>query len=80
VDTKIIWDRVNKSLDTIRPFLEKDGGNVEIVEVTEDLVVKLRLLGSCETCPQNFMTMKTGIEESIKRDVPEIKTIEAINL
>ena len=75
-----IWTRVDESLDTIRDYLERDGGNVEIVEITDDMVVKVRLLGACETCPQSFMTMKSGIEESIKRDVPQIKSIEAINL
>src|SRR5688572_29966852 len=76
---KPLWTKVDESLNTIRAYLERDGGNVEIVEITDDMVVKVRLLGACKTCPQSFMTMKTGIEESIKRDVPQIKSIEAIN-
>lgn len=75
-----IWNKVDESLNTIRAYLERDGGNVEIVEITDDMVVKVRLLGACETCPQNFMTMKTGIEESVRRDVPQIKSIEAVNI
>jgi len=74
-----IWNKVDDSLNSIRPYLERDGGNVEIVEITDEMVVKVRLVGACETCPQSFMTMKTGIEESIKRDVPQIKSIEAVN-
>lgn len=70
---------MDDSLNSIRPYLERDGGNVEIVEITDEMVVKVRLVGACETCPQSFMTMKTGIEESIKRDVPQIKSIEAVN-
>ncbi|GIV32559.1 MAG: NifU family protein [Chitinophagales bacterium] len=76
---KQLWNKVDSSLNTIRPYLQRDGGDVEIVEITEDLVVRLRLVGACETCPQSFMTMKTGIEESIRRDVPQIKAIEAVN-
>ena len=74
-----LWNKVDTSLDTIRPYLQKDGGNVEIVEITDDLIVKVKLVGACERCPQSFMTMKTGIEESVRRDVPQIKGIEAVN-
>jgi len=74
-----LWNRVDDSLNSVRPYLEKDGGNVEIVEITDSKVVKLRLLGACETCPQSLMTLKSGIEESIKRDVPEIKAIETVS-
>lgn len=74
-----LWMKVDASLDVIRPYLQKDGGNVEIVEITEAMVVKVKLLGACERCPQSFMTLKTGIEESVKRDVPQIKAIEAVN-
>lgn len=79
MSNKNLWDKVDSSLDTIRPYLEKDGGNVEIVEITDDMIVKVKLVGACERCPQSFMTMKTGIEESVRRDVPQIKAIEAVN-
>lgn len=75
-----LWNKVNTSLDTIRPYLEKDGGNVEIVEITDDMIVRVKLVGACERCPQSFMTLKTGIEESVRRDVPQIKAIEAVNV
>lgn len=70
--------RVEVSLDTMRPYLERDGGNVEIVEITDDMVVKVRLVGACETCPQSFMTMKAGIETAVKQAVPEITAVESI--
>lgn len=75
-----LTDQVEEALNTIRPFLEADGGNVSIEEITEDNVLKLRLLGSCGSCPMSIMTMKAGIEQAIMRAVPQIKSVEAINL
>jgi Fe-S cluster biogenesis protein NfuA len=72
--------KVEESLDTMRPYLKDDGGNVEVVEITAENVVRVKLLGSCSTCPQSFMTMKAGIEEAVKRAVPGITKVEAINL
>ena len=72
--------RIEASLDTMRPYLVDDGGNVEVVDVTDDMVVRLRLVGSCRSCPQSFMTMKAGIETAVKQAVPEIKSVIAINL
>jgi len=73
-------DQVEAALDTIRPYLEADGGNVSVEEITADNVVKLKLLGSCGSCPMSIMTLKAGIEQAIMRAVPEITAIEAINL
>jgi Fe-S cluster biogenesis protein NfuA len=78
--TEELLPLVEASLDTMRPYLKDDGGNVEVVEITDDMVVRVRLLGACSTCPQSFMTMKAGIEEAVKRSVPQIKGVEAINL
>ncbi len=75
-----LLQRVENALDTILPYLEADGGNVSIEEITTDNVVRLRLLGSCGSCPMSIMTLKAGIEQAIKRSVPEIESIEAINL
>lgn len=75
-----LLQRVESALDTIRPYLEADGGNVSVEEITSDNVVKLRLLGSCGSCPMSIMTLKAGIEQAIKRSVPEIESIEAVNL
>lgn len=74
-----LLSRVETSLDTMRPFLQRDGGDVKVVEITDAMVVKVQLLGACESCPQSFMTMKTGIEEAVKRAVPEITGVEAVN-
>lgn len=75
-----LQDKVEKALDTIRPYLEADGGNVSVEEITPDKIVKLRLLGACGSCPMSIMTLKAGIEEAIRRAVPEIEGIEAVNL
>ncbi len=75
-----LLQRVETALDTIRPYLEADGGNVSIEEITPDYIVKLKLLGSCGSCPMSIMTLKAGIEEAIKKAVPEITGVEAINL
>lgn len=75
-----LLQRVENALDTIRPYLEADGGNVSIEGITPENIVRLRLLGSCGSCPMSIMTLKAGIEEAIKRAVPEIEGIEAINL
>lgn len=72
--------RVEIALDTIRPYLETDGGNVSIEEITSENIVRLRLLGSCGSCPMSIMTLKAGIEQAIKRAVPEITGVEAVNL
>ena len=68
-----ILNRVEQALDSIMPYLEADGGNVRVIEITEGMVVKLELLGACGSCPMSAMTLKAGVEESIKRAVPEIK-------
>ncbi len=73
-------ERVESALDTIRPYLLTDGGNVSIEEITPENVVRLKLLGACGSCPMSIMTLKAGIEEAIKKAVPEITGIEAINL
>lgn len=75
-----LTEQVEEALNTIRPFLEADGGNVSIEEITADGVVRLRLLGSCGSCPMSIMTMKAGIEQAIMRAVPQVKAVEAVNL
>ncbi|MBX9850473.1 MAG: NifU family protein [Cytophagaceae bacterium] len=75
-----LLQRVELALDTIRPYLEADGGNVRILEITKENVVKLELLGACGSCPMSAMTLKAGVEESIKKAVPEITGVEAVNV
>lgn len=72
---KQLIDKVQISLESIRPFLQRDGGDVELVDVSQDLEVSIKLVGTCASCNMSGMTMKTGIEESVKRAVPEIRSI-----
>lgn len=74
---KEILSRIEMSLDTMRPYLQNDGGNVEIVEFV-DSVLKVKLVGACENCPQSYMTMKAGIEGAVKQSVPEVKSVIAV--
>lgn len=73
-------EQIEFALDTIRPYLEADGGNVRIVELTDDMVLKIEMMGSCGSCPMSTMTLKAGVEEAIKRAIPEIVRVEAVNL
>jgi len=75
-----LLEQVEAALDTIRPYLLTDGGNVSVEEITPDKIVKLKLLGACGACPMSLMTLKAGIEEAIRKAVPEIIGIEAVNL
>lgn len=74
----VLQQRVEDALNTIRPYLEADGGDVEIVEITSDNVVRLELKGACKTCNMSHMTMRAGIEETIKKSVPEVTAIESV--
>ena len=76
----IIVEKVEIALAAIRPYLEADGGDVRIVDISPERVVKLELLGACGSCPMSSMTMKAGVEEAIKRAVPDIVSVEAINV
>ena len=71
-------EKVEKVLDKIRQSLESDGGNVELVEITKDNIVKVRLKGACAHCPMSSMTLKMGIEQVLKKEIPEIKSVEAV--
>lgn len=75
-----ITRRVEEALNNIRPYLEADGGNVKLIEVTDDKIVRLELEGNCVTCPMSSMTMKAGVEDAILRAVPEISKVMAINI
>ena len=77
---KNLLEKVELALEGIRPYLVTDGGDVKILDITPEKVVKLELLGACGTCPMSTMTLKAGVEESIKRAVPEIVSVEAINI
>jgi Fe-S cluster biogenesis protein NfuA len=71
-------EKVKEVIEQIRPFLKADGGDVEIVEVTEDGTVKVRLTGACGHCPMSTMTLKMGIEKKLKESIPEVKEVVAV--
>jgi len=71
-------EKVEQALKKIRPALQGDGGDVELVDVGQDGVVKVRLTGACGGCPMSQMTLKMGIERLLKKEVPEVKSVEAV--
>ncbi len=71
-------EKIIKVLNTVRPFLRADDGDVELAEVTEDGIVKVKFLGECSVCPLNKMTLRAGIERALMREVPEIRRVEAV--
>lgn len=71
--------RIDEALNDVRPHLAVDGGNVEVVDLTEDKVVKIKWLGTCESCSMTAMTLRAGIEQSIMGRIPEISGVEAVN-
>jgi len=78
--TEELAKKIESSLDSIRPYLIADGGNVKILDISDDLIVKLEFLGACGNCRMSTMTFKAGVEEAIRKAVPEIKSIEVVNL
>ena len=71
-------EKVEEALEEIRPHLKADGGDVELVEVTEEGIVKVKLLGACEGCPMREMTLTQGITRFIKKKVPQVKEVQAV--
>jgi Fe-S cluster biogenesis protein NfuA len=80
MERETLINRVEEALNGIRPYLEADGGNVVLRDITEDMTAWLELTGACGSCPMSTMTFKAGLKESILRAVPEIKNVEAVNL
>jgi Fe-S cluster biogenesis protein NfuA len=74
-----VYDRINKAIDIIRPYLQADGGDIVLKEVTTDMVVKVQLSGACDGCPFSIQTLKSGVEQAIRKEVPEIKEVVAVN-
>jgi Fe-S cluster biogenesis protein NfuA len=70
---------VLKALNNIRPYLQADNGDVELIDVTNEGIVKVKLLGSCESCPLSIMTLRAGIERAIMKEVPAVRRIEAVS-
>jgi Fe-S cluster biogenesis protein NfuA len=78
-DKSLLFEKINLALNDVRPFLKVDGGDVELVDVTDDMTVQIRWMGMCENCSMSAMTMKAGIEQAIKSKLPEIKSVVAVN-
>jgi Fe-S cluster biogenesis protein NfuA len=72
-------EEILKALESIRPFLQADNGDIELVDVTDNGIVKVRLLGECEKCPLSIMTLRAGIERTLMKQVPGVRRIEAVN-
>ncbi len=72
--------KVNGVIDQVRPYLEADGGSISFVELTEENIVKVELHGACRSCPMSLMTLKNGVEAAMIKAIPEIKSVEAINM
>jgi len=77
-DKQGITTKVLEAMDQLRPFLHADGGDMELVEITDDAIVKVRLMGACSDCSMSFMTLKAGLEDALKLVVPEVKTVESV--
>lgn len=76
--TKLDIEKIKKAIENIRPYLKADGGDIELKDVTEDLVVKVKLKGACIGCPFSIQTLKSGVEQVIRRELPEIKDVVAV--
>lgn len=79
ITDKIILDKIEVALEEIRPFLQDDGGDINFIELTDQWVVKVKLVGACSSCNISMMTLKNGVEVAIKRAVPEIKEVVEIS-
>ncbi len=74
-----ILNRIEKGLELVRPYLQADGGDISLVELTDDLVVKVKMEGACGGCPFSVQTLKTGVEQAIRREAPEIKEVVSVD-
>ncbi len=72
-------ERITNALNKIRPFLQSDGGDIDLVEITDDNTIKVKLQGACHGCPFSIQTLKAGVEQAIIREVPEIKRVIAVD-
>ena len=79
MEKELLEKRIKNVLEQVRPYLQADGGDVNFVELTDDMVVKVELTGACGSCPYSTMTLKNGIETVMKKSIPEIKSVENIN-
>ena len=73
-----IKERVAKALERVRPYLQSDGGDIDLLDVTDDMTVKVKLTGACQGCPYSMQTLKAGVEQAIMKEVPEIKRVISV--
>lgn len=73
-----LFKKVEAIIETLRPYLQDDGGDIELVEVTDDMIVKVHLQGACGSCPYSLMTLKNGVEQAIQKEIPEIKEVVGV--
>ena len=76
----VILNKVETTLANIRPYLKEDGGDVKIVGINKQMILEVELLGACQSCPMSAMTLSAGVEEAIRKSIPEIKGVEAVNV
>jgi Fe-S cluster biogenesis protein NfuA len=74
----MLKEKVTEVLNRIRPMLQRDGGDIELIDVQDDGVVKVKLTGACSGCPMSTMTLKNAIEATLKQEIPEVKTVESV--
>ena len=79
-ENKELEQKVLNILDQVRPYLQQDGGDIKFVNITDDMIVNVELTGACGSCPYSTMTLKNGVETAVKKALPQIKSVEAINL
>lgn len=73
-----LFKKVEAIIETLRPYLQDDGGDIELVEITDDMIVKVHLQGACGSCPYSLMTLKNGVEQAIQKEIPEIKEVVGV--
>jgi Fe-S cluster biogenesis protein NfuA len=78
-EKKLLLQQIELALDDIRPHLAVDGGNVTVLDVTDEMIVQVKWLGACESCSMSVMTMKAGVEQAVKSRLPQIRSVEAVN-
>jgi len=79
MEAQLLHDKVNTALEQLRHYLKSDGGDMELIEITSDNIVKVKLLGACKTCNMSAMTLKAGLEEALKSSAPQIKGVIAVD-
>jgi Fe-S cluster biogenesis protein NfuA len=78
-ENNTIKERVLKALERVRPYLQSDGGDIQLVEITDDFIVKVKLQGACHGCPYSMQTLKAGVEQALIKEVPEIKSVVSVD-